>query len=199
MRRLGRAPDGLANRAWVAATAAGLADVAPAPPRASPQALRRASVERALAAKLLDAHLRNRVQAMQSRPTDLTGLPETEASLLIRAMIAAGHADGVLDPDERKRLIVLARDGIRDDAVRQKLLAEVDAPPAIEQLIRLVETPHSAERFYAVSAAVAHRPRAANRAYLAYLAIRLEIAEDVMLRINRETADPAPRAPRSPG
>lgn len=202
--RLDAAPDGLANPEWVRAVAAEpLAPTEAAPaPRDGPlsaQDLRRRMIEGAVAGKLLDAHLRNRIQLMQSRPTDLSGLPQAEATLLIRAMIAAAHADGLVDPDERRRLVALARAGISDEAVRQQLLAEVDAPPALEHLLRLIETTTLAERFYAVSATVARRERPTNRAYLAYLAIRLEIDEDVVLRLNRETDATAPRISRLPG
>jgi len=204
-RSLDDVPDGLANPEWVASAAGAAPQLQEGSPgmtrveRASPQQLRCAGLAASLAAKLLDAHLRNRVQLMQSRPADLSGLPHADAVLLIRAMIAAAHADGHIDPEERRRLISMARTGFTDDALRQQLLAEIDAPPSLEQLVRYVETAAIAERFYAVSATIARREKATNRAFLAYLATRLEIDSDVVLRINREADDLAPRVSRLPG
>lgn len=200
---LARAPDGVANPDWVAARAAALPALGATPKGGEPELaaseLRRQGIQLALAAKLLNAHMRNRVQLMQSEPTDLTGLPQDQASLLIRAMIAAGHADGGLNEEERARLLALARSGIEDAALRDALFSELDAPPSVERLARLVETPAMAERFYAVSVAVAGLEQPANRAYLAYLAARLAIASDVVLRINREAAGPRQRVNRPRG
>lgn len=182
-------PDGAAAPDWVAQTAHAVADAVTPRSHIAPferQQRRRATIEAALAVKLLDAHLRNRVQLMVSQPTDLSGLSAAEAALLVRAMAAAGHADGGLEQDERQRLFALARTGITDDAMRHRLLAEIETPPSVEQLVRLVETPALAERFYAVSASVIRRDRPANRAYLAYLAARLDLASDVVLRLDRE-------------
>lgn len=148
-------------------------------------ALRRGVVDQALATKLLDAHLRNRVQLMERDPTDLSGVSAAEAALLIRAMAAAGHADGGLEQVERQRLIGYARASLLDDQMRRDVLAEIETPPSIESLIRLVETPKIAERFYAVSTAVIRRDRSISRAYLEYLALRLDLSKDVVLRINR--------------
>jgi uncharacterized membrane protein YebE (DUF533 family) len=200
---LERAPDGVANPGWIAERAKAESFLPNGRPTQAPEMSaedqRRRAIELALAAKLLDAHLRNRVQLMQSRPTELTGLSQSEASLLIRAMIAAGHADGNMDREERERLTAVARSGIEPGVLQQSLLAEMDAPPALEQLLRMVETPAMAERFYAVSVAVAGGEQPANRAYLAYLASRLAIGADVVLRINREVSGPRPRIRRSPG
>ncbi|WP_206610314.1 DUF533 domain-containing protein [Croceibacterium ferulae] len=189
-RDLARAPDGVANADWIAAEA-----VTPSswPPQSAPVGadsppaeLRLRRVELALASKLLDAHLRNRRQLMQSDPADLTGLSPSDTRLLIRGMIAAAHADGAVSDEERQRLSKLVRSWIEDAAVRDQLWSELDAPPSIEQLIRTVGTPVLAERFYAVSVEIVGFDRPVERTYLAYLAARLDIAADVVLRINRE-------------
>jgi len=202
-RDFARAPDGVANADWVAAQAAAPSSLplqaATAETKLSPDELRRGRVELALASKLLDAHLRNRRQLMQTDPADLTGLPLSQTLLLIRGMIAAAHADGGLSDEERERLVELARVGIEDAAVRDELLSEMDASPSVEQLTRAVETPAMAERFYAVSVEVAGFDHPANRTYLAYLAARLNIAADVVLRINRERTKARTRVRGLPG
>jgi len=189
-RDLSRPPVGSARPDWVAAQAA-TASLLPAQTggpetQVSPGELRRRRVELALASKLLDAHLRNRLQLMQSDPADLTGLSQPETVLLIRAMIAAAHADGRLGEEERARLSALVQTRIEDATTCDWLTREMDAPPSVELLARSVESSTMAERFYAVSAEVAGFDRPANRTYLAYLAARLDIAADVVLRINRK-------------
>lgn len=187
---LNRSVDGLANPDWVLRAARDGGSVGRGrmaredePAHAS---LRRGVLDRVLAVKILDAHLRNRVQLMQRDPTDLSGVSAAEAALLIRAMAAAGHADGGLQPAERERLVAYAGTGLLEDHVRYGILTEIEHPPSIETLIRQVETPRIAERLYAVSIAVIGRESPVCRAYLAYLAVRLNLSKDIVLRLNRE-------------
>ena len=198
-----RAPDGMAQADWVARQAAAPSSLplhAAVPDAEEPaEKLRLHRVELALASKLLDAHLRNRRQLMQSDPADLTGLGQAETLLLIRAMIAAAHADGVLSDPERTRLSELVRSWIEDVAMGDQLLLELEAPPSVEQLIRTIEGSPTAERFYAVSVEVVGFDRLIDRAYLAYLAARLDIAADVVLRINRERTGQRTRVRQLPG
>jgi uncharacterized membrane protein YebE (DUF533 family) len=185
-----RTPDGVANPDWVLETASrpvgDRGSKNPSSPANLP-ALRRAAVDGALASKVLNGHLRNRLQLMQSNPTELGGLAPGDAALLLRAMMAAGHADGMLGDDERRRLVSIAERGIGDDELRQSLLRAIDSPPALEDIARRVESPEIAERVYAVSAATVGHLSEVNRAYLAYLAARLGVAQDVVLRINAST------------
>ncbi len=187
---LNQSVDGLANPDWVLRAARDGGSVGSGrmvregePDHAS---LRRAVLDRVLAVKILDAHLRNRVQLMQRDPTDLSGVSPAEAALLIRAMAAAGHADGGLQPAERERLVAYADTGPLAADVRRDILVEIERPPSIESLVRQVETPRIAERLYAVSIAVIGREAAVCRAYLAYLAVRLDLSNDIVLRLNRE-------------
>lgn len=188
--RLDDSVDGVANPDWVLHAArrggsvgSGRNVKAGEPNHAS---FRRAVLDQVLAVKILDAHLRNRIQLMQSDPTDLSGVSPTEAALLIRGMAAAGHADGELQQAERARLVIYARTAPLTEDARCDILAEIERPPSIESLVRQVETPRIAERFYAVSIAVIGRESAVSRAYLAYLAIRLDLSNDIILRLNRE-------------
>ncbi|MET1756353.1 DUF533 domain-containing protein [Novosphingobium sp. RD2P27] len=187
---LRQAPDGWANPEWVAATASRNLPGPNLLPRGPAEAnvLRRCVVDIALATKLLNAHLQNRLQLMQSNPTELQDLPFEEAAILLKAMIAAGHADGGLDEGERERLIAIARRGIPDEARRHSLLLAIDAPPALEDVLRAVDTPELAERVYAVSAATLGHGADVNRAYLAYLAARLQLPKDIILRVNAMTS-----------
>lgn len=188
---LASTPDGLGSPDWVM----DVAERAPIPvggrdrsPRERPVAQdeRRAAVDASLAAKLLGAHLSNRSQLMPIRPTDLSGLDEVRATLLIRAMAAAGHADGGVAADEIARLEERAYASAIPVERIAALLAELAEPPSIEALVRQVPDAPTAERFYAVSAWVVRRDEPTCRAYLDYLAIRLGLAGDVRIRLDRD-------------
>jgi len=188
---LAQTPDGVGSPDWVIDVAerarAPVAD-RDTPPRERPAARdeRRLAIDAALAAKLLGAHLSNRSQLMPIRPTDLSGLDEERATLLIRAMAAAGHADGGVAADELERLEERAHaSAIPADRVAA-LLAELSEPPSIEALVRQVADAATAERFYAVSAWVIRRDEPTCRAYLDYLAARLGLASDVRIRLDHD-------------
>ncbi|SFP57532.1 DUF533 domain-containing protein [Sphingomonas rubra] len=186
---LASTPDGVGSPDWVMDVAErARAPVAgrDTPPRERPDARdqRRSVVDASLAAKLLGAHLSNRSQLMPIRPTDLSGLDEERATLLIRAMAAAGHADGGVAADELARLEERAHaSAISGDRIAA-LLAELREPPSIEALVRQVADAPTAERFYAVSAWVIRRDEPTCRAYLDYLAVRLGLAGDVRIRLD---------------
>lgn len=188
-RALAATPDGTGSPDWVMTIAErkGM-PIATGTARARPAAsdLRRRVVDAVLAAKLLAAHMSNRSQLMPIRPTDLSELDEANATLLVRAMAAASHADGGVEAEELHRLEELARSSAIPDERRALLLEELAQPPSIEALVRQVPDARIAERFYAVSAWVIRRERATCRAYLDYLGVRLGLAGDVRLRLDGE-------------
>lgn len=152
----------------------------------APAALeRRGALRTVLARKVLQQRLRERSQALESDPADLQGLEPEIARLLVRAMGAAGHADGRLDARERVRIRTALETTVLEPEEREALAAELEAPPSLEGLARQVTTAETAVRFYAVSLAAAKQGKAANRSYLNYLAHRLAVPSDVVVRLNR--------------
>ncbi|WP_448203279.1 DUF533 domain-containing protein [Azospirillum sp. sgz302134] len=138
-----------------------------------------------LARHILNAHLRNRHQLMDPAPSDLRTASAEEARLLIRAMAAAAHADGGLDQLERGRIRSVLRTSALDEEDRRELERLVEEPQCLEELVRQVGTPRMAARFYAVSLAVLDKNEPVNRAYLRYLAQRLGLPGDLVVRLNR--------------
>jgi uncharacterized membrane protein YebE (DUF533 family) len=138
-----------------------------------------------LARQLLDAHLRRRHQAMEGETANLAALDPEEAELLLRAMIAAGHADGVVDDLEGARIRRALTRTPLDEATRAALEAELASPGPLEAVLRRVKDPQTAARVYAVSVRTVRRGEATNRSYLDYLAHRLSLPSDVVVRLNR--------------
>ena len=93
---------------------------------------------------------------------------------LLRAMITAAHADGLIDADEREAILGRARDAGLDAESLAALDAEIRAPLTLEQLA--VRTPASlraevyAAALIAITADTEH-----ERAFLERLAGRLEL------------------------
>lgn len=168
---------------------AALAEVAgePRPSRAPPPRATggRRELELTLARKVLEGYLQSRRGEMRSDPTDLRSVEREDAKLLIRAMAAAAHADGRLDPRERARIVRALASTRLNDAERGELEAGLSDPPCLETLLRSISNDDMARRFYAVSLAATEQGRGANKAYLAYLAHRLKLPRDVLLRLNR--------------
>ena len=146
----------------------------------------RPELEQVLATRILQGHLSSRKQLMAVRPTDLRDLPAERARLLIRAMAAAAHADGRLDPLEHGRVTAAldTAEGLTL-AEREELANVILDPPCLERLAREVADEDTATRFYAVSVAAISRGAGTNRAYLDYLAHRLRLPADVVTRLNR--------------
>lgn len=145
-----------------------------------------------LAQKILLGHLQNRHQLIDRGLADLDGRPPDEAVLLIRAMAAAAHADGALDPQEHEILLqALTSTSLAPDKQRA-LEQEILQPPCLEALARQVEpSSRAAARFYAVSLRLLERDDKTDIAYLNYLAARLAIPRDVIVRLNRRFGMPA--------
>jgi uncharacterized membrane protein YebE (DUF533 family) len=139
-----------------------------------------------LAQKILHGHLENRHQLIDRGMADLSGRPGQEAALLIRAMAAAAHADGMLDAQEHEILMAALASTELGPEERRRLELEIMQPPCLEALARQVEpASRLAARFYAVSLRVLDRDDKTDLAYLGYLAQRLAISRDVVVRLNR--------------
>lgn len=138
-----------------------------------------------LARKILDSHLRNRNQLLDPPPSDLRAVPAAEARRLIQAMAAAAHADGGLDAMEKNRIRAALSTSTIAAEERRSLEQSLKDPVCLESLLRGVSTPQEASRFYAVSLAAVEKGNALNRAYLRYLALRLGLPSDLVVRLNR--------------
>lgn len=142
-------------------------------------------IHRVLAHKILCGHLRSRNRLMEWGITDLSRLQPAEARLMILAMAAAAHADGLLDQGERAVILKALADCRIDREERLRLERAIELPPSAEALLREVKSPEQAARFYASSLAAVDKDRAVSRAYLAYVAVRLALPVDQVVRLNR--------------
>ena len=100
-----------------------------------------------------------------------------EAVLLIRAMIAAANADGVIDEKERNRIIKKLETLDLSDQEHSFIVNELLSPVALEDIVSQVKSPEMAKKVYTVSFLAIEVDTDAERAYMNTLAQQLSLNE----------------------
>lgn len=107
-------------------------------------------------------------------PRAAPGLGSEQAMHLLRAMITAAHADGLMDADEREAILGRAREAGLDPAELAALDAEMRAPFTLQQLA--VRTPETLRAdTYAAALLAITADTEAERAFLDQLAGQLSL------------------------
>lgn len=116
---------------------------------------------------------------------------QREAILLVRAMVVAAWADGVIDAQERTAVRDrLATSGLSTQE-QEFFLGELDTPPSLETLLSQVDTPALAEQVYLVSLLATRADTAAERAFLQRLQSRLALDPQTIRRLHLLVGVPA--------
>ena len=119
----------------------------------------------------------------EAQPEPAT-LDDAHAILLIRAMIAAANADGEITPDERQQITSrLDQAGAGPDE-RAVLERELASPRSADQIIGEVHDQETAEEVYLASRIAMNPDTPAEKAYLDFLAARLQIPADRLQELN---------------
>ncbi len=108
------------------------------------------------------------------------------ALTLLRAMIAAAQADGRLDGAERAAIYERVGSLDLSDAEKANLLAQLDDPVDMSSLVAAASTPEIAAEIYTASLLAIELDTAAERAYLAMLAARLGLPDDLVAAIHNQ-------------
>lgn len=111
-------------------------------------------------------------------------LDDAHAMLLIRAMIAAANADGQITPDERQRITSKLEQAGAGPEERAVLARELESPRSADQIVREVKDQETAIQVYLASRLAMNPDTAAERAYLDFLAARLNIPADRLSQLN---------------
>ncbi len=163
-RQIGRALGALAG---IAADALSKSSEAPAP--AKPQSAPAPSRPAPPARRLPEV-------APKAPPAPPAASAEhAEARLMLRAMIAAARADGVVDRAERTAIAAQLDAAGLSAAERDQVLADFDAPATIEQLSDAARDPILRAQLYAAAFAAAGEISAGERAWLDRLALALKL------------------------
>jgi uncharacterized membrane protein YebE (DUF533 family) len=115
-----------------------------------------------------------------------------QALLLVRAMIAAAFADGVLDEKERADILGrLEQAGVTPEE-RNLFLAEMNSPKPVTLLTSEVNSPELAEQFYIVSALAINADTPAEKGHLMMLPTLLRLSPAQVDAIHQKTGIPRP-------
>ncbi|HEU0154062.1 MAG TPA: DUF533 domain-containing protein [Arenimonas sp.] len=113
-----------------------------------------------------------------------------EAMHLLRAMITAAHADGLIDAEEREAILGRARQAGMDGDSLQALDAEIRAPLTLEQLaVRTL--PHQRAETYAAALVAITADTPDERAFLDRLAAQLSLDAAMRSDIHAQLGMPA--------
>lgn len=105
-------------------------------------------------------------------------ISDAKALLLIRAMIAAAHADGEISADERRQIMGKVDEAGAGPEERQAIERELARPRSVDEIAREVQDEETAEQVYLASRVAINPDAPAERAYLQYLATRLKLPEE---------------------
>lgn len=113
-----------------------------------------------------------------------------QAMHLLRAMITAAHADGLIDADEREAILGRARQAGMDADSLRALDAEIRAPLTLEQLTVRTPAGQRAETYAAALIAIT-ADTAEERAFLDRMAAQLELDAATRADIHAQLGLPA--------
>jgi hypothetical protein len=108
-----------------------------------------------------------------SAGADASVQTSSEAVLLIRAMIAAANADGVIDAHERKQILNKLKSGAFSEEDHQFIVHELLSPVSMDAIVAEVTTGDTARQVYLVSLLAIEVDTDDERRYLQALAGRL--------------------------
>lgn len=123
-----------------------------------------------------------------SAPTPFDGVEigEDEARIMLRAMVAATLADGLLDETERKGLQeAVSAAGIASDG-QAWLKAEMDDPADVDAIADRVRSPEQAARVYVAARLAIAADTLQEREFLKRLAEALDVPREVLTRLDAE-------------
>lgn len=127
-------------------------------------------------------------------PARIDSPPAQELGLaLIRTMIAAARADGKLEGREGEAIFAAVDRLALDAGEKALLLEELAKPVDIDTLVAAARTPEMAAEIYAAALLAIEIDTPAERAWLAMLAARLDLAPPLVAQLEaRAQAEPEP-------
>ncbi|MFH0726793.1 MAG: DUF533 domain-containing protein [Pseudomonadota bacterium] len=110
---------------------------------------------------------------------------QNEAVLLIQAMIAAANADGVIDAEERARILKRLQSTSLTDEEERFIEQELADPKDAAQIVRHVNSPETARKVYTVSMLAISVDTEAEKAYMRVLGEQLGMAPATLFDIHQ--------------
>ncbi len=111
---------------------------------------------------------------------------DQDTVLLIRAMIAAANADGVIDQDERARILGKIETMNLSDQEHSFIVRELLSPVPMEKIVASVKTRKTARQVYTVSILAIDIDTDAEREYITTLAKKLNLDQSDTKNIHEQ-------------
>ena len=135
---------------------------------------------------------------LESLPTPPIGSafmpkPGEEAAfdrVLIRAMLAGAKADGQIDAQEKRRIAEQIEAAGMDAEMRDFVLAEMERPLDIDEIVSGATCTETAAEIYAASLMIADPNGPAERGFLAMLAARLKLDPGLVEHLHANVSRP---------
>src|SRR6185312_7008634 len=121
-------------------------------------------------------------------PFDHTEISEDEARTMLRAMVAATLADGLMDAAERERLYSALAAAKIGAAGRAWLDKELTEPADVDELAAGINGPEQAARIYAAARLAIDPDTLQEREFLKMLAEALDVPSEAVVRLDAELA-----------
>ena len=112
---------------------------------------------------------------------------EDIALRMIRVMIAAAHADGVLDANEEKAILERLRGAEFTDEEKMFLLDELHKPKSVAELTADIDDPSTARAMYMVGVAAIEVDTEVEQAWLDDLGGRLGVSPEIRKFIEEQS------------
>jgi len=112
--------------------------------------------------------------------------PQADAVLLIRAMIAAANADGVIDAQERGQILEKLKTVDLSKEEHQFVVNELLVPQEVQSIVEGVRSPEMAHQVYAASLLAITVDTQAEQQYLSNLAERLGLDAGTINSIHQQ-------------
>jgi uncharacterized membrane protein YebE (DUF533 family) len=119
-------------------------------------------------------------------PFDHTEVSEDEARTMLRAMVAATLADGLMDAAERERLYGALAAAQIGSAGRAWLDKELTEPAGVDELAARVSGPEQAARIYAAARLAIDPDTLQEKQFLKTLAEALDLPSEATARLEQE-------------
>jgi uncharacterized membrane protein YebE (DUF533 family) len=110
------------------------------------------------------------------------------ALVVLRAMVAAARADGVIEPLERARILDRLQAAALPPADQQYVLDLFDQPPDLDAIAQAAGTPEVAAEVYAAAALAVYPASRIERGYLDLLGARLGLEPALAGELDRGVA-----------
>jgi uncharacterized membrane protein YebE (DUF533 family) len=132
---------------------------------------------------LSDDQIPNSMRAMTD--DNFVSQAQADSEVILKAMITAAKADGMIDAEEQRRLLGKLEEVGADADDRQAVVAALQAPMDLDGLVAEVNTPAMAAQVYAASLLAIEVDTQAERAYLQELANRLGLSGQAVASLHQ--------------